>query len=105
MFVEMALQSAGNFGRIFREVHAVDVAWTRQFDLELLLDSSRVRRKKDDAVAEAGRLAHIVRDEDNGLAVLRPDSLDVAVELLARHGVECGERLVPEPHTPNRRQR
>ena len=54
-----------------------------------------LRRHQDDAVAEADRLAHVVRDEHDGLAAAAPDVLDVAIELLARHRVERAQTARP----------
>jgi hypothetical protein len=70
----------------------------------LFPDASRVWRKEDHAVRETGGLADIVGDEDDGLLACRPDFLEVAVKLLARHGVQCGERFVHEQHPGVRRQ-
>ena len=45
---------------------------------------------------EADGLAHVVGDEDDRLAGLLPDPVQVVVELIARDGVEGGERLIHE---------
>ena len=84
---------------------AVDVARTRQRNRELAADAAGMRRHQQHPVAEADRLAHVVRHEDDRLAALRPDALDVAVELLARHRVERGERLVHQQHARVGRER
>ena len=47
-----------------------------------------------DAIAEAGRLAHVVRDEDDRLAARFPDALNVSVELLAGQRVEGAEGFI-----------
>src|SRR5438477_10736750 len=55
-------------------------------------------RKKQDAIPQASCFANIMRDKDNGLAARFPDFLNVAVQLLARERIECGEWLVHEKH-------
>src|SRR4051794_10372828 len=90
------LQGAHNFGRVAREIDAVDVARPRQIDRELFLDATGMRREKHDPIAETGGFADVVGDEDNRLMTRGPDALDVAVKLLAGEGVERGERLVHE---------
>ncbi len=85
------------------ELRRVDVARTRQIHAEFLLHPTRIRREQHHAVSEAGGLAHVVGHEHDRLLALLPDTLDVAVELLAREGVERGERLVHQQHLRVRR--
>ena len=80
------------------QLRAVDVARAGEVDRELVLDPPRVRREEHHAVAQADGLAHVVGDEEDRLPALRPDPLEVAVELLAGHGVERAEGLVHEEH-------
>ena len=72
-----------------------EVFWG-QDRIELLADAAGMRGEEDDAIAEAGGLADVVGDEDDGFFADGPDFLDVAVELLAGQGVEGGEGLVHE---------
>jgi len=52
------------------------------------------RRHDQHAVGEKDGLRNAVRDEDDGLAALEPDALQIQIHLLARHGVERAEGLV-----------
>ena len=59
-------------------------------------DASGPRREQDDPLPEPHRLAHVVRDEDDGSAGLRPDAGELLVQHVPRDGVERRERLVHE---------
>ena len=82
-----------------------DVARARQLALELALDAPRTRRHQQHPVAQHQRLAHVVRDEQDRLAGLRPDVLQLVVERVARLRVERGERLIHQQHLRLQRQR
>ena len=49
---------------------------------------------ENDRIRQLERLAHVVRDEDDGLVQLLLQALDLVLQRLARHGVERAERLV-----------
>ena len=102
--VDVALEGAGDLGGVLGELDRIDVARAGELDLELLANAAGMRGEKDDAIAEAGGLADVVRDEDDRLLAGLPDFLDVAVELLAGEGVERGERLVHEQDARIRRE-
>ncbi len=84
---------------------AVKIARARQRYVKNFADPSRCRRHDYDAIGQARRFPHVVCNEDNRFAALLPNALDVAVKLLARHGVERRERFVHQEHTRVRRQR
>ncbi len=64
-----------------------------------------IAREQDHAIGEADGFAHVMRDEDDRLAPLLPDPLDVAVKLLARQRVERGEWFVHQQDARIRRER
>jgi hypothetical protein len=59
---------------------------------------TRPAGEHDDAVGQAGRLAHVVGDEEDGEAAVAPQRLELVVQQVAGHGVEGAERLVHEQH-------
>ena len=63
-------------------------------------DAPGAAREQDDALAEAGGLAHVVGDEDDRASGRAPDPLELLVQEVAGDGVERGERLVHEEHGP-----
>ena len=67
-------------------------------DAPLAGDAAGPAGEQDDALAEAGGLAHVVGDEDDRAAGRAPDALELLVQQVARDGVERGERLVHEQH-------
>ena len=67
-----------------------------QRDCDLALDAAGRCRHDDDAVREEDGFAHVVGDEDDGLAGALPDVLQFYLEDIPRLGVERGERLVHE---------
>src|SRR3954452_19736579 len=77
-----------------RHVGILDPARARDVDAELLGHAAGSRGEQHDPVAEARRLAHVVGDEQDGLAGGLPDPLQLVVEHVARHRVERTERLV-----------
>ena len=91
--------------RVFGEIDAVEVARARQINHEFFLNAPGMRRKKKHAIAETGRFANIVRDEDDRLVARFPDALDVAVKLLAGERIERGEWFVHQEHARIRRER
>src|SRR5207249_10391194 len=80
-------------------------ARARQFHRKFFLNAARMRRKKQDAVAQARRFADIMRNKDNGLAPRFPDFLNVAVKLLTSERIEGRKRLVHKKHARIRRER
>src|SRR6476620_12050408 len=83
-----AFEGVGNSAGIGGELDAVQVARSRQLDYEFLLHPYRMRRKKQDPIAQTNRFADVVGDKDNGFAPRFPNALEVAIELLAGEGVE-----------------
>jgi hypothetical protein len=77
-------------------VHHLEAPRARQTDLENVLDPARPRRHDEDAVAEEHRLRGRMGDEDDGLAPLEPDALQLDVHLPAQDLVEGPERLVKQ---------
>ena len=65
-------------------------------DRELGRHPSRAARQQHDPVAQAGRLPHVVGDEQDREAAARPHPLELVVEDVAGHGVEGAEGLVHE---------
>src|ERR1700730_1058320 len=80
------------------------IAWPRKRHFKNFANAARCRRHDDDPIGQASGFAHIVCDEDNRFAPLLPNALDIAVKLLARHGVERSERFVHQEHTRVRRK-
>ena len=62
--------------------------------VEARRDPARARRHDDDAVAEAGRLADVVGDEQHRQAPVADERVELLVERVAGHRVEGAERLV-----------
>src|SRR5213082_2382382 len=89
-----AFEGVGNSASIGRELDAVQVARSRQLNYEFLLHSSRMRRKKQDPIAQTNRFADVMGDKDNGFAPRFPNPLEVAIKLLAGEGIEGGEGLI-----------
>jgi hypothetical protein len=89
-----AFEGVGNSAGIGGELDAVQVAWSRQLNYEFLLHPTRMRRKKQDPIAQANRFSNVVGDKDNGFAPRFPNALEVAIELFAGEGVEGREGLI-----------
>src|SRR5437667_2454530 len=89
-----AFEGVGNSAGIGGELDAVQVAWSRQLDYEFLLHPSRMRRKKQNPIAQTNRFADVVGDKDNGFASRFPNALEIAIKLLAGEGIEGGEGLI-----------
>src|SRR5262249_2304373 len=89
-----ALQSLGNSCGVSSKINAVDITRSRQFHLEFLLDSTGVRRKKQNAIAQTYRFANIDRDKGDRLTTTFPNVLNVAVQTPAggdcKSGRQCG---------------
>src|SRR5262249_45304561 len=79
-------------------VHDFERPRSRQVDFEFVLDLTGPGRHHQNAIGKEYRFAHRVRDEQNGLAALHPDTLQLHVHRFARHGVERPERLVHQQH-------
>ena len=58
-----------------------------------------------DAIGERERFAHVVRDDDHGLAQARLDAAELGVQLGAGQRIERAERLVHQQHRRIDRQR
>ena len=69
---------------------------TREIHVEVRGEASGTACQQHDAVAEARRLTHVVRDEHDGEPCLAPHVLELVVQQVARDGVERAERLVHE---------
>src|SRR6266436_297301 len=89
-----AFEGVGNSASIGRELDTVQVARSRQLDYEFLLHPSRMRRKKQDPIAQANRFPNVVGDKDNGFAARFPNALEIAIKLLAGEGIEGSEGLI-----------
>ena len=89
-----AFEGVGNSAGISGELDTVQVARPRQLDYEFLLHPSRMRRKKEDPIAQANRFTDVMGDKDNGFASLFPNALEIAIKLLAGEGIEGGEWFI-----------
>ena len=85
---------AGDEPAEFRRVLHVERARPRQIDSDHVDDAARSRRHHHHAVGQIDRLGNAVGHQQNGLAALAPDALQLFVHALARHRVERAERLV-----------
>ena len=68
-------------------------------------DPAGPAREQHDPIAEADRLAHVVRHEQTVLPVVAPQRLELVVEDVARHRVERPERFVHQQHLRVLRER
>src|SRR5438046_4122801 len=89
-----AFEGVGNSAGIGGELDAVQVARSRQLDYKFLLHPPRMRRKKQDPIAQTNRFADVMGDKDNGFASRFPNALEIAIKLLAGEGIEGGEGLI-----------
>jgi hypothetical protein len=89
-----AFEGVGNSAGIGGELDTVQVARSRQLDYEFLLDPTRMRRKKEDSIAQANRFPNVVGDKDNGFAARFPNALKITIELLAGQGIEGSEGFI-----------
>src|SRR5437764_576584 len=92
--------SAGTGG----ELDAIQVTRSRQLDFEFLLHPTRMRRKKQDPIAQTNRFADVVGDKDNGFAPRFPNALEVAIKLFAGESIEGGEGLIHQEDARIRRE-
>src|SRR5262249_35101059 len=90
----VTFQRARQLRRVLRDLDAVEIARTGKFHFKNFAQLSRRRGHDHNSIGEAGSFAHVVSDENDRLAPLLPNRLDVAVKLLACHCVECGEWFV-----------
>src|SRR5436190_3662077 len=86
-------EGVGNSAGIGGELDAIQVTRPRQLYYEFLLHPSRMRRKKQNPVAQANRFADVVSDKDNSFASRFLNALEIAIKLLAGEGIEGGEGL------------
>src|SRR5262245_25958669 len=91
-------QPSGHLGGQFGDAPVLDATRSRQVDVEGGCDASGPAGQQHDPVAEAGRLAHVVGDEQDRGAGRPPDRLQLVVHGVARHRVERAERLVHQQH-------
>src|SRR5437016_7619570 len=89
-----AFEGVGNSAGIGGELDTIQVARSRQLDYEFLLHPTRMRRKKQDPIAQANRLPNVVGDKDNGFAARFPNALEIAIKLLTGEGIEGSEGLI-----------
>src|SRR5436190_12168198 len=92
----MAFQGACDRTGVPCQLNAIDIARSRERDIELLADAPGIPRKQDHAIGEADGFAHVMGDEDDRFSSLLPNSLDVAVKLLTGERVERGKRFIHE---------
>src|SRR6478735_4638728 len=76
----------------------LDVARSRQVDLDFLADARRPCGEHHHAVGEEHGLVDVVRDEDDGFSRSLPEAHQLFLHLLARLRVERAERLVHQQH-------
>src|SRR6266516_3081211 len=94
-----------NLSCVTCELGTVDIARARKRHSIVRADAPRTRGKQDHAVAETNGLTYVVRDEQDRLAAGLPNTLDVTIELLARHCIEGRQRLIHEEDARVRCQR
>src|ERR1700732_4582420 len=66
----------------------------KKWDIEVILEVARARRKQDDPAGQSQRLAEVVGDEQHGLALALPNFQKRLMHLKLGMGVERAERLV-----------
>src|SRR5262245_4074897 len=93
--MENLLDLAGIVAEAGTALHR-EVARPRQVDVDHLLDAAGPRRDHADPGRQLHGLLDAVGDEDHGGALVEPQRLQVAPDVLARHRVELAERLVEE---------
>src|SRR4029453_3596453 len=69
-------EGGGNSGGMGGELDAIQVTRSRQLNYEFLLHPSRMRRKKQDPIAQTNRFTNVVGDTDNGFASRFPNALE-----------------------------
>src|SRR4051794_5529593 len=96
MAAHLLAQPVRDLAGLVRDLGRVHAARSRDRDRELGRDTTGSARQEHDAVTEANRLAHVVRDEHHRLVGGAPQPFELIVEEVARHCVERAERLVHE---------
>src|SRR6266436_1185557 len=99
-----AFEGVGNSAGVGGELDTVQVARSRQLDYEFLLHPTRMRRKKQDPIAQANRFPNVVGDKDNGFASRFPNALEIAVKLLAGESIEGSEGFIHQEDAGIRRE-
>src|SRR4029453_13242851 len=94
-----AFEGVGNSAGIGSELDAIQVTRSRQLNYEFLLHPSRMRRKKQNPIAQTDRFADVVGDKDNGFATRFPNALEISIQLLPGESVEGGEGLIHQEDT------
>jgi len=94
----LLLQPVGDAPRDHRELRRVQAARPWQVDDDFVPDPPRPARENQDAITQPHRLPGVVRDKEDGQAVLAPQPLELLVEQVAGDGVEGGERLIHQEH-------
>src|SRR5207245_9127621 len=89
-----SVEGVGNSAGRGSEIDTIQVTRSRQLDYEFLLHPTRMRRKKQDPIAQANRFPNVVSDKDNGFASRFPNALEIAIKLLAGEGIQGRERLI-----------
>ena len=74
------------------------VARRGQMNVEHLRDTAGVGVERDDTVAEIDRFLKIVRNEHDRRLAHGDQPQDFILQCLARHGIECAERLVHQQY-------
>ena len=103
--VDLFPQFFENLARRLGDRCILQMAWTRQVDEKLTLDSSRTESKQHHTIAQPDRLAYDVGNEDDGSAGLRPDALQFVVQQIAGLRVQRGEGLIHQQDIGFGRQR
>ena len=83
----------------------IDSPRALDIDLELVDHPARARREQHDRVGQARRLPDVVSHEQNRERAIDPQPLELVVQQVSGHGVECTERLVHQQHVGVLRER
>src|SRR5687768_1758159 len=97
----IAMEDLLDFARIGAESLAPldgEIARPGQIDVDDFCDPARPRRDDTDAGRQLDRLLDTVGDEDDSRAILQPQSLQIAPDAFARHGIELAQWLVEQQH-------
>src|SRR4051794_28075961 len=98
MAADLLVQFAGDLRGERAHVRRLDGPRLRDVDPPLANHPARPGAHQHHALAQAGRLAHVVRDEHDRQALLLPHPDELLVQHVAGDGVERGERLVHQQH-------
>src|ERR1700761_1480857 len=98
MAAYLLAEPVGDDASQFGDRGRIDPPRTLHWDGVFRDDPARPAGQQDDAVAEADRLADVVRDEQHGEPLADPlaDPVELVVEQVAGHRVERAERLLPQ---------